>query len=99
MSKHVKKEDVIEKEDSSAGGDSDLKKTSYKDEHTITLEDLKERLETDFSSGLTESEALERLEKFGPNSLTPPKKTPEWVKFCKTMFTGFALLLWIAAIL
>ncbi|XP_076050491.1 sodium/potassium-transporting ATPase subunit alpha-like isoform X1 [Oratosquilla oratoria] len=31
--------------------------------------------------------------------LTPPKKTPEWVKFAKNLFGGFALLLWIGAIL
>ncbi|GFY47743.1 hypothetical protein TNIN_268231 [Trichonephila inaurata madagascariensis] len=30
---------------------------------------------------------------------SPPKKTPEWVKFCKNLFGGFALLLWIGAIL
>lgn len=35
----------------------------------------------------------------GPNALTPPKKTPEWVKFCQQLFGGFALLLWIGAIL
>jgi sodium/potassium-transporting ATPase subunit alpha len=31
--------------------------------------------------------------------LTPPKKTPEWVKFCKNLFGGFAMLLWIGAFL
>lgn len=31
--------------------------------------------------------------------MTPPKTTPEWVKFCKNLFGGFALLLWIGAIL
>ncbi len=35
----------------------------------------------------------------GPNALTPPKTTPEWIKFCKQLFGGFALLLWIGAIL
>merc|ERR1712142_996631 len=35
----------------------------------------------------------------GPNSLRPPKTTPEWVKFCKQLFGGFAMLLWIGAIL
>ena len=85
---------------SAAGGDSDKKKSSYDDEHTISLEQLEEEiLKTDFNAGLTKSEAGERLEKFGPNSLTPPHKTPEWIKFLKTMFTGFALLLWVAAIL
>ena len=77
---------------SAAGGDSDKKKSSYDDEHTIPLEQLEEEiLKTDFNAGLTKSEAGERLEKFGPNFLTPPDKTPEWIKFLKTMFTGFSM--------
>lgn len=39
------------------------------------------------------------MERDGPNALTPPKQTPEWVKFCKNLFGGFAMLLWIGAIL
>jgi sodium/potassium-transporting ATPase subunit alpha len=35
----------------------------------------------------------------GPNALSPPKTTPEWVKFCRQMFGGFAMLLWLGAIL
>lgn len=31
--------------------------------------------------------------------MSPPKQTPEWVKFCKNLFGGFALLLWIGAFL
>lgn len=49
--------------------------------------------------GLTHAKAKENLERDGPNALTPPKTTPEWVKFCKQLFGGFALLLWIGAIL
>jgi len=49
--------------------------------------------------GLTHAKAKEILERDGPNALTPPKKTPEWVKFCEQLFGGFALLLWIGAIL
>ena len=36
---------------------------------------------------------------YGPNALTPPKTTPEWIKFCKNLFGGFSTLLWIGAIL
>lgn len=39
------------------------------------------------------------LARDGPNALKPPKTTPEWLKFCKNLFGGFALLLWIGAIL
>lgn len=49
--------------------------------------------------GLSHAKAKENLERDGPNALTPPKQTPEWVKFCKNLFGGFALLLWIGAIL
>ncbi|KAG8310147.1 Sodium/potassium-transporting ATPase subunit alpha-1 [Homalodisca vitripennis] len=49
--------------------------------------------------GLTHAKAKENLERDGPNALTPPKTTPEWIKFCKQLFGGFALLLWIGAIL
>ena len=35
----------------------------------------------------------------GLNQLTPPPTIPEWVKFCKCLFSGFALLLWSGAIL
>uniref|UniRef100_A0AAR2KLD1 Sodium/potassium-transporting ATPase subunit alpha n=1 Tax=Pygocentrus nattereri TaxID=42514 RepID=A0AAR2KLD1_PYGNA len=31
--------------------------------------------------------------------LTPPPTTPEWVKFCKQLFGGFSILLWIGAVL
>lgn len=49
--------------------------------------------------GLTPQKAREVLERDGPNQLSPPKTIPEWVKFCKQLFGGFSLLLWIGAIL
>uniref|UniRef100_A0A4W4G2Y1 Sodium/potassium-transporting ATPase subunit alpha n=1 Tax=Electrophorus electricus TaxID=8005 RepID=A0A4W4G2Y1_ELEEL len=49
--------------------------------------------------GLTTKRAAEILERDGPNALTPPPTTPEWVKFCKQLFGGFSILLWIGAIL
>lgn len=51
------------------------------------------------AQGLSTAEARRRYERDGPNALTPPKKTPEWIKFCKNLFGGFALLLWVGAIL
>jgi sodium/potassium-transporting ATPase subunit alpha len=38
-------------------------------------------------------------ERDGPNALTPPPKTPEWIKFMTCLFGGFALLLWLGAVL
>lgn len=54
---------------------------------------------TNGETGLTAAKARENLERDGLNALTPPKSTPEWVKFCKQLFGGFALLLWIGALL
>lgn len=49
--------------------------------------------------GLTDEKAAEVFARDGPNALSPPKTTPEWVKFCKQMFGGFAMLLWLGAVL
>ena len=49
--------------------------------------------------GLSEDQAVERLKQDGPNALTPPKQTPEIVKFLKQLFGGFAMLLWIGSFL
>lgn len=76
-----------------------LKQEVDMDEHKITLEELYARLGTNPTTGLTSQQAREVLERDGPNALTPPKKTPEWVKFCKNLFGGFSLLLWIGAVL
>ena len=52
-----------------------------------------------YLQGLSEEEAAKRLVQYGPNALSPPKQTPEIVKFLKQLFGGFAMLLWIGAIL
>ncbi|KIH49752.1 e1-E2 ATPase, partial [Ancylostoma duodenale] len=49
--------------------------------------------------GLTRAKAAEVLARDGPNALSPPRTTPEWIKFCKNLFGGFALLLWVGAFL
>ncbi|RWS28523.1 Sodium/potassium-transporting ATPase subunit alpha-like protein [Leptotrombidium deliense] len=78
---------------------SDLKKEVDMDEHTIPMEALCQRLRTHPDNGLTPDAAKDVLARDGPNALTPPKTTPEWVKFCKNLFGGFALLLWIGGFL
>ena len=65
----------------------------------MDLKTLCARLKTDPDRGLTSAQAKEYLERDGPNALTPPKTTPEWVKFCRNLFGGFALLLWLGGIL
>merc|ERR1711962_1282145 len=77
----------------------DLKKELEMTEHTEELSSLCRQLETDVTSGLTAAIAARNLARDGPNALTPPKQTPEWVKFLKQLFGGFAMLLWIGSVL
>ncbi len=65
----------------------------------MAVEELCTRLGTNVDTGLTEEQAKKNLERDGPNALTPPPTTPEWVKFCENLFGGFAMLLWLGAIL
>eukprot|EP00127_Corallochytrium_limacisporum_P001578 Clim_evm31s66 gene=Clim_evmTU31s66 len=77
----------------------DLKKEVEMDEHLIPLQELCARYDTDPGTGLNSKIAAERLLRDGRNCLTPPKQTPEWIKFCKQLFSGFAIILWIGGIL
>ncbi|CAF1423943.1 unnamed protein product [Didymodactylos carnosus] len=72
---------------------------SLRDEHKLSLEELYRKLETDLDSGLSDSKAAEILIRNGPNVLSTPKTTPQCIIFFKQMFSGFSLLLWLAAIL
>jgi len=76
-----------------------LKKELEVDDHKISVEELYKRYSTDLNRGLTSAKAKSNLERDGPNALTPPPKTPEWVKFLQCLFGGFALLLWTGAVL
>jgi len=76
-----------------------LKQELDLDDHKIPIEELYRRLGSNPDTGLTNAKARENYERDGPNALTPPKTTPEWIKFCKNLFGGFALLLWVGAIL
>jgi len=77
----------------------DLKKEMDMDWHRISWEEVCTRLETNVETGLTQEKYEEIFAREGPNCLTPPKTTPEWIKFCKQLFGGFSTLLWIGAIL
>lgn len=76
-----------------------LKKEVEMDEHKISSSELYQRLDTHPERGLTNERAKAVLAHDGPNALTPPKQVPEWVKFARQMFGGFALLLWAGSIL
>ncbi|XP_030634863.1 sodium/potassium-transporting ATPase subunit alpha-1-like [Chanos chanos] len=77
----------------------ELKKEIDLDDHRLTLDELIRRYGTNAEKGLSTARAKEVLERDGPNALTPPRQTPEWVKFCRQLFGGFCMLLWIGAFL
>ncbi|KAL1500951.1 hypothetical protein ABEB36_006364 [Hypothenemus hampei] len=69
------------------------------DNHSVPLSEICRRLNTDREKGLTVEQAATVLSKTGPNLLTPSHKTPEYIKFIRTLTQGFSLLLWIGAAL
>ncbi|XP_006802879.1 sodium/potassium-transporting ATPase subunit alpha-3b isoform X1 [Neolamprologus brichardi] len=77
----------------------DLKKEVPITEHKMSVEEVCRKFQTDLVQGLTNAKAAEFLLRDGPNALTPPPTTPEWVKFCRQLFGGFSILLWTGAIL
>uniref|UniRef100_A0A8C7YGX7 Sodium/potassium-transporting ATPase subunit alpha n=1 Tax=Oryzias sinensis TaxID=183150 RepID=A0A8C7YGX7_9TELE len=80
----------------------DLKKEVGKNEFHLFIDVIFLSLSTSMFclfQGLTNAKAAEFLIRDGPNALTPPPTTPEWVKFCRQLFGGFSILLWTGAIL
>nr|XP_056716912.1 potassium-transporting ATPase alpha chain 2 [Euleptes europaea] len=77
----------------------DLKKELDLDDHKLSSEELEEKYGSSIIKGLTSAKAAEVLARDGPNALTPPKSTPEIIKFLKQMIGGFSILLWIGAVL
>ncbi|XP_032898540.1 sodium/potassium-transporting ATPase subunit alpha-2 [Amblyraja radiata] len=77
----------------------ELKKEVSMEDHKLSLDELSRKYGTDLTKGLTSARAAEILALEGPNALTPPPTTPEWVKFCRQLFGGFSILLWIGALL
>uniref|UniRef100_A0A670YV81 Sodium/potassium-transporting ATPase subunit alpha n=1 Tax=Pseudonaja textilis TaxID=8673 RepID=A0A670YV81_PSETE len=71
----------------------------HQDDHRLSLDEISRKYQVDLSKGLTNTRAAEILAQDGPNALTPPPTIPEWVKFCRQLFGGFSILLWIGAIL
>ena len=50
-------------------------------------------------AGLSENDAFQRLQQFGPNELPDPPQRPLWLKFTDQLSHFMALLLWVAGIL
>ena len=76
------------------------------DEHTCTIQELSTIMTTEIdiedvtkSKGLLEEVAAEKLKSEGKNVLSPPKKTPEWLKFLLHFTNFFMILLNVAGLL
>jgi len=78
---------------------NDLTKEVEMTEHQDSIATVCESYGVDPDKGLSDAEVLKRIERDGYNELTPPKTTPEWIKFCRNLFGGFSTLLWVGAIL
>merc|ERR1712226_283162 len=74
---------------------NELKQELEIDVHKVDVDVLCKRFNTNVEQGLTDSQAAKGLVEHGKNELTPPPTTPEWVKFCQCLFSGFACLLWL----
>lgn len=86
---------------SSGGAENKQQQTSPHEitEHRLSQTELQQLYSVNIFTGLTESEAQHRLQVNGPNSLTPPKRTPWWLKFLHHIVGGFAILLWVGSVL
>ncbi|XP_045149961.1 potassium-transporting ATPase alpha chain 2 [Echinops telfairi] len=77
----------------------EIKEEPDLDDHKLSSEDLEKKYGTNIVAGLSSARAAELLVRDGPNALSPPKETPEIIKFLKQMVGGFSILLWFGAIL
>lgn len=64
----------------------------YRHDIPVVLEQLK----TDAQHGLSHQEASQRLERYGPNELTPEEPIPEWRKFLGQFSDVLVILLLVA---
>uniref|UniRef100_A0A8C4KUJ3 Sodium/potassium-transporting ATPase subunit alpha n=1 Tax=Equus asinus TaxID=9793 RepID=A0A8C4KUJ3_EQUAS len=71
----------------------ELKKEVDLEDHKLSIKELERKYGTNIVTGLSSTQAAELLARNGPNALTPPKETPEIVKFPQA---DGAILCWIA---
>ena len=65
----------------------------------LTQEQIAFELQTDVTDGLTTAEAQARLSHYGHNVLQRARRDPWYLKLLRNVFSFFAILLWIAALL
>ncbi|KAM5131993.1 potassium-transporting ATPase alpha chain 2-like [Mantella aurantiaca] len=76
-----------------------LKKELEITDHTLSVEELENKYSVDIKQGLSTAVTEEILARDGLNKLSPPKGTPEIVKFLMLMAGGFSIVFWIASAL
>ncbi|XP_018416828.1 PREDICTED: potassium-transporting ATPase alpha chain 2-like [Nanorana parkeri] len=76
-----------------------LKKELEITDHTLSVDELQKKYLVDINQGHSTATAEEILARDGPNKLSPPKGTPEIVKFLMLMAGGFSIVFWIASAL
>ncbi|RLN65457.1 hypothetical protein BBP00_00002846 [Phytophthora kernoviae] len=69
------------------------------EEHKQSLAEIFADLGSDPVNGMTSHGVVERQESEGLNRLTPPKQTPEIVKYIRELTGLFSLLLWVGGAL
>jgi sodium/potassium-transporting ATPase subunit alpha len=65
----------------------------------LSQEQIAFELQTDLIEGLTTAEAVARLAYYGANTLKRAGRVPWYLKLAKNLFSFFAALLWMAALL
>ncbi|HEX2933248.1 MAG TPA: HAD-IC family P-type ATPase [Candidatus Binatia bacterium] len=65
----------------------------------LSQEQIGFELQTDLGAGLTSEEARNRLLHYGPNALRRTRREPWHLKLLRNLFSFFAILLWVAALL
>merc|ERR1712056_41035 len=78
---------------------NELKQELEIDVHRVSVDELCKRFTSNVADGLTDDQVKKGIAEYGLNQLTPPPTSPEWIKFCQCLFSGFAMLLWFGAIL
>src|SRR5512136_131620 len=67
--------------------------------HTLTVQETCAHLGADAATGLSDTEATRRLERYGPNTLTADKKEPFWQEFVEELREPMVLMLLVTGVL
>ncbi|TYZ57510.1 hypothetical protein PybrP1_004353 [[Pythium] brassicae (nom. inval.)] len=77
----------------------DAKRELVMEEHKQSISELVADLGTDAANGMNPLDVDARLEAEGLNRLSPPKQTPEYIKYFRELTGLFSLLLWFGGAL